>query len=110
MSTTADTKRRRTRRSFADAYKTGAVRLVLDEAKTVAAGARDLGLTESFLRNWVAQARADRIKGKTGLTAAAREILKNAAAFFAKQSRRGLPSSRRSGPSIRSPFSVAVCA
>ncbi len=104
MSTTADTKRRRTRRSFADAYKTGAVRLVLDEAKTVAAVARDLGLSESSLRNWVAQARADRTKGKTGLTAAAREalvrlrkelrvvqeereILKNAAAFFAKQSR-----------------------
>ena len=51
-----------------DAYKTGAVRLVLDEGKTVAAAARDLGLTESSLRNWVEQARADRTKGKTGLT------------------------------------------
>ena len=104
MSTMADTKTRRTRRSFTDEYKTGAVRLVLDEDKTVAAVARDLGLTESSLRNWVEQARADRTKGKTGLTAAEREelvrlrkelrvvqeereILKTAAAFFAKQSR-----------------------
>ena len=43
----ADSKARRTRRSFTDDYKTGAVRLVLDEGKTVAAAARDLGLTES---------------------------------------------------------------
>ena len=78
--------------------------MVLDEDKTVAAVARDLGLTESSLRNWVEQARADRTKGKTGLTTAEREelvrlrkelrivqeereILKKAAAFFAKQSR-----------------------
>ena len=68
MATMADSKARRTRRSFTDAYKTGAVRLVLDEGKPVAAAARDLGLTESSLRNWVEQARADRTKGKTGLT------------------------------------------
>ena len=78
--------------------------MVLDEGKTVAAVARDLGLTESSLRNWVEHARADRTKGKTGLTSAEREelvrlrkelrivqeereILKKAAAFFAKQSR-----------------------
>jgi transposase len=68
MATMADTRGRRTRRSFTDDYKTGAVRLVLDEGKTVAAAARDLGLTESSLRNWVEQARADRTKGRTGLT------------------------------------------
>ena len=73
MSTMTETKGRRTRRSFTDDYKTGAVRLVLDEGKTVAAAARDLGLTESSLRNWVEQARADRTKGKTGLTTAERE-------------------------------------
>jgi transposase len=104
MSTMADTKAKRTRRNFTDEYKTGAVRLVLDEGQTVAAAARDLGLTESSLRNWVEQARADRTHGKTGLTTAEREelarlrkelrivqeereILKKAAAFFAKQSR-----------------------
>ena len=70
-------------------------------AKTVASAARDLGLTESSLRNWVEQARADRTKGKTGLTTAEREelarlrkevrelrmerdVLKKAAAFFAR--------------------------
>ena len=104
MSTMADRKTGRTRRSFTEDYKAGAVRLVLDEGKTVAAVARDLGLTESSLRNWVEHARADRTKGKTGLTTAEREelarlrkelrivqeereILKKAAAFFAKQSR-----------------------
>lgn len=51
------------------------VRLVLDESKTVAAVARDLGLTESSLRNWVEQARADRTKGRSGLTTAEREEL-----------------------------------
>ena len=35
MSTMADTKPRRTRRSFTDDFKAGAVRLVLDEGKTV---------------------------------------------------------------------------
>ena len=75
MSTMTDTKDRRPRRSFTDDYKTGAVRLVLDEGKTVASAARDLGLTESSLRNWVEQARADRTKGKTGLTTVEREEL-----------------------------------
>jgi transposase len=104
MSTMAETKRKRSRRSFTDDFKASAVRLVLDEGKTVGAAARDLDLTESSLRNWVEQARADRTKGKTGLTTAEREeltrlrkevrvlaeereILKKAAAFFAKQSR-----------------------
>jgi len=41
----AEHKGRRTRRSFTEDYKTAAVRLVLDEDKTVAAAARDLGLT-----------------------------------------------------------------
>lgn len=65
--------------------------------------ARELDLTESALRNWVDQARADRTKGRTGLTTeereelrrlrkenrvlrTEREIRKNAAAFFAKES------------------------
>ena len=104
MSPMPDTKPRRTRRTFTDDFKAGAIRLVLDEGQSVAAAARDLGLTESSLRNWVEQARADRTKGKTGLTTAEREelarlrkenrvlqeerdILKKAAAFFAKQSR-----------------------
>jgi transposase len=104
MSGTTNPKPRRTRRSFSDEYKAGAVRLVLDEGKSVAAAARDLGVTESALRTWVERARADRTHGKTGLTTAEREelarlrkenrilheereILKKAAAFFAKERR-----------------------
>lgn len=66
--------------------------------------ARELDLTASALRQWVERSRADRTKGKTGLTTAEREelarlrkelrivqeerdILKKATAFFAKQSR-----------------------
>ena len=53
----------------------GAVRLVLDEGKTIGAVARDLDLTPSSLANWVKHARADRTQGKTGLTTAEREEL-----------------------------------
>jgi transposase len=95
---------KRARRSFTDEFRAGAVRLVLDEGKTVAQVARDLDLTPSSLRTWVVHARADRTKGKTGLTTAEREELgklrkgvrelrmerdlpKKAAAFFAKESK-----------------------
>lgn len=104
MATMTEPKARRTRRSFTEDYKAGAVRLVLDEGKTVAAAARNLGLTESSLRNWVEQARADRTKGRTGLTTAEREelarlrkevrelrlerdLLKKVSALFAKDQR-----------------------
>jgi transposase len=95
-------KSRRPRRRFDDEFKAQAVRLVLDEGQTVGAAARDLDLTETALREWVKRARADRTKGRTGLTSAEREelaqlrkenrqlrlereILKHAAAFFAKE-------------------------
>ena len=102
MSTMAtDTKGRRLRRSFTEEFKAGAVRLVLEEGKTVGQVARDLDLTETALREWVHRTRADRSQGRTGLTTAEREelsklrkdnrelrmerdILKKAAAFFAK--------------------------
>ena len=96
-----ETKSRRPRRRFDDDFKAQAVRLVLDEGKTVGAAARDLDLTETALREWVKRAHADRTNGRTGLTTAEREelarlrkenrelrtereILKKAAAFFAK--------------------------
>jgi len=76
MSTMADKQPKRTRRSFSEEFKAGAVRLVLEEGKTVGAAARDLDLTESSLRNWVEQTRVDRGKGKPGaLTTAEREEL-----------------------------------
>jgi len=95
-------KKARARRQFTAEFKAGAVRLVLDEGKSVSQVARDLDLVASCLANWVAQARADRTKGKTGLTSEERaelarlkkevrelrmerDILKKAAAFFAKE-------------------------
>jgi transposase len=71
----ADTSKRRSRRQFTDEFKASAVRLVLDEGKTVGAAARDLDLTETALREWVRRAQADRSKGRTGLTLAEREEL-----------------------------------
>jgi transposase len=71
----ADTPKRRARRQFTDEFKASAVRLVLDEGKTVGAAARDLDLTETALREWVKRARADRTHGRTGLTTAEREEL-----------------------------------
>jgi transposase len=96
-----DTKGRRLRRTFTEEFKAGAVCLVLEEGKTVGQVARDLDLTETALREWVHRARADRSQGRTGLTTAEREelsklrkenrelrmerdILRKAAAFFAK--------------------------
>lgn len=66
---------RRARRRFSDEFKEGAVRLVLDEGKTVGAVARELDLTASALGLWVQQARAERTKGKSGLMKEEREEL-----------------------------------
>lgn len=95
---------RRVRRQFSDEFKEGAARLVLDEGKTVGAVARELDLTASALSQWVQHARAERTKGKSGLMQEEREellrlrrevrelrmereVLKKAAAFFAKDHR-----------------------
>ena len=104
MSRMPEHKARRPRRQFDDDFKAQAVRLVLDEGKSIPSVARDLDLTESSLRKWVEQSRADRSHGKTGLTTAEREelarlrkevrvlreereILRKAAAFFATERR-----------------------
>ena len=101
MSTMAKaSKSRRPRRQFDEDFRAEAVRRVLDHGKTVGAVARELDLTPSALRLWVHRARADRTRGKTGLTTAEREELVrlrkenrelrtereilNTAAFFAK--------------------------
>jgi transposase len=93
----------RARRSFTDEFKAGAVRLVLDEGRSVTRVGRDLDVAQSVVGNWVKQARAARSNGKTGLTSEERaelaklrrenrelrmerDILKKAAAFFAKES------------------------
>jgi len=94
---------RRKRRAFTREFKAETVRLVVDGKRTVGEVARDLDLTESALRLWVHQAEVDAGRGKPGeLTTAEREelqqlrrevktlrlereILKQAAAFFAKE-------------------------
>lgn len=95
---------KRPRRSFTDEFKAGAVRLVLEEGKTVPQVARDLDVSASVVRIRVERARADRGKGKPGvLTSAERQELsdlrkevrtlrkqrniqkKRAAAFFANE-------------------------
>ena len=96
-------KTKRPRRQFSDEFKAGAVRLVIDEGKSLSQVARDLDLTVSALRAWVERARADAGNSKAGTLTTAereelarlrkenrqlkleREILKKAAAFFAKE-------------------------
>ena len=95
-------KPRRQRRSFADEFKAQVVQKVLSSGKTAGQVARELDLTETAVRHWVKQAQVDRGKGPPrALTTAEkeelaqlrkevrelredREILKKAAAFFAK--------------------------
>ena len=96
-------KKRRPRRSYTDEFKAGAIRLVIEEGKTIPQVARDLDLTASALRIWVERARADLGKAKPGVLTTAekeelaklrkdvrelrmeRDILKKATAFFAKE-------------------------
>src|SRR3954468_5975489 len=96
-------KQKRTRRTFTDEFRAGAVSLVLEKGKTMAQVARDLDLTQSTLGRWVEQARANAGKSTRGTLTAEekdelarlrkenrelrleREILKKAAAFFAKE-------------------------
>lgn len=96
-------KEKRARRKFTDEYKSRAVGLVLTQGLSVAKVAGDLGIYESSLANWVKQAKVDRGSGPPGALTSdelaelrqlrkevkvlreEREILKKAAAFFAKE-------------------------
>ena len=92
----------RTRRRFTKEFKADAVALVLDGDRSIASVARDLGIGESNLGNWVRQARIDR-GDKPGLTTTERaelarlrrenarlrmerDLLKRATAFWVKES------------------------
>ena len=83
-------------------FRQRAVELARVGDKRVAAVAKDLGISESCLRNWMAQADADENGGGTRLTSAEKkeladlrrknrqlelenEILKRAAAYFARE-------------------------
>lgn len=88
-------------RKFTPEYRDEAVRLVLDTSRPVAEVARDLGLNEGTLGNWVREYRdvhpaseelgiSDRAKLKelereNRELRLERDFLKKAAAFFAKE-------------------------
>jgi transposase-like protein len=94
---------RRKRRAFTKEFKAETIRLVVEGGRSIPEVARDLDLTESALRAWVRQAEVDAGRGKPGALTTEereelgrlrrevktlrleREILKKAAAFFAKE-------------------------
>jgi transposase len=90
---------RRTRRSFSDEYKAEVVELCRTSGKSIGQIARDLELSETALRRWIAQAEVDAGR-RPGLTTdelaelvalrkevrvlrEERDILKRATVFFA---------------------------
>ena len=94
-----------TRRRFSREYKVEAVRLVLERGVSVAQAARDLGLHINSLRKWVRDHRADpqdafpgegrqkpeaaeltQLRREVARLKMERDILKKAAAYFAKES------------------------
>ena len=96
---------KRKRRKFTDEFKREAVRLVKQGDGNVSQVARDLDLSVSALRKWVKQSEVEQGKGRPEALSQAereelrklrrqvrtleeeREILKKAAAFFAKESK-----------------------
>ena len=91
------------RRSFSREFKLEAVRLVRERGVSVAQAARDLDLHQNMLRNWVRdfasdpaqafpgqgqmkpeQAEIERLRREVAKLKAERDILKKAAAYFAK--------------------------
>ena len=93
------------RRKFTREFKLEAVRLIKERGVTVAQAARDLGVHGTVLRNWVKaftddpeqsfpghgqmkpeQAEIAQLKREVNKLKAERDILKKAAAYFAKES------------------------
>ncbi|MDE2501157.1 MAG: transposase [Alphaproteobacteria bacterium] len=93
------------RRKFTREFKLEAVKLITDRGVKVAQASRDLGVHQTVLRNWVKafgddpaqafpghgkqspeQAEITRLKREVSKLKAERDILKKAAAYFAKES------------------------
>jgi transposase len=95
--------RRRARRKFSAEYKSEVVELVRTSGRSIGAIAKEMDLTETCVRAWVRQAEVDAGRGPKGALTTAeqdelsrlrqenrtlrmeREILRKAAAFFAKE-------------------------
>lgn len=92
-----------TRRKFTPEYKAEAVELVINSGRPVAEIARDLGINEGTLGNWVnmakkrgefkekplevdERARLKELEEENRRLKMEREVLKKAAAWFAKES------------------------
>jgi transposase-like protein len=94
---------RRKRRAFTPEYKAEVVELISASGKSIGQVARELDLTETAVREWVGQSKIDAGQGPPGALTTSereelarlrrenktlrleREILKKAAAFFAKE-------------------------
>jgi transposase len=88
-------------RKFSPEYRDEAVKMVIETGRPIAEVARDLGINEGTLGNWVTQYRRDHpVSEELGVTDRARlkelekenrelrmerDFLKKAAAFFAKE-------------------------
>jgi transposase len=88
-------------RKFTGEYRDEAVRMVLDSSRPIAAVARDLGINEGTLGNWVGKYRAEhpvseelsvderarfkQLERENRELRMERDFLKKAAAFFAKE-------------------------
>ncbi len=93
----------RRRRSFTREYKAEVVELCRTSGQTIAAVARDLDLTETAVRRWVAQAEIDagrrdglttvereelsRLRKENWVLRQERDILKRATVFYAAETR-----------------------
>jgi len=94
----------RTRRQFSREFKVEAVKLVTERGVSISQAARDLGLGETVLRRWVRdlttdpqqafpgkgvmkpeQAEIERLRKEVSKLKMERDILKKAAAYFAKE-------------------------
>jgi transposase len=64
-----------TRRKFDPEFRAGAVRIVLETGKPIAQIARDLGVNEGTLGNWVTQAKVAAGRGSGGQSETEREEL-----------------------------------
>lgn len=95
----------RARRQFSREFKVEAVKLITERGVSVRQASRDLGVGESLLRRWIRELSADpkqafpgqglmkpeqaeieRLRKEVAKLKMERDILKKAAAFFAKES------------------------
>ena len=94
----------RTRRTYTSEFKAEAVKLVTEQGYSVAEAARSLGLSENLIRNWKQalhdqgahafpgqgnvspfEAEVQHLRAENKRLLAERDILKKAAAFFARE-------------------------